>query len=147
MNIEKSVSSNSNLKLISHEELRKNLLNINNSFCNYIKSLNKDFDESPEHLNNSMKYSKELINEFTDFYKQFNLLSEEVLKDDTNQKQKISSPKEIIIDNAVVKYYTESLKSSIDKLKRKNEETANTIKGYENDVRKLFDSGSNKNLK
>ena len=147
MNIEKSISSNSNLKLISHEELRKNLLNINNSFCNYIKSLNKDFDESPEHLNNSMKYSKELINEFTDFYKQFNLLSEEVLKDDTNQKQKISSPKEIIIDNAVVKYYTESLKSSIDKLKRKNEETANTIKGYENDVRKLFDSGSNKNLK
>ena len=147
MNIEKSISSNSNLKLISHEELRKNLLNINNSFCNYIKSLNKDFDESPEHLNNSMKYSKELINEFTDFYKQFNLLSEEVLKDDTNQKQKNSSPKEIIIDNAVVKYYTESLKSSIDKLKRKNEETANTIKGYENDVRKLFDSGSNKNLK
>ena len=147
MNIEKSVSSDSNLKLISHEELRKNLLNINNSFCNYIKSLNKDFDESPEHLNNSMKYSKELINEFTDFYKQFNLLSEEVLKDDANQKQKNSSPKEIIIDNAVVKYYTESLKSSIDKLKRKNEETTNTIKGYENDVRKLFDSGSNKNLK
>ena len=147
MNIEKSGNSDSNLKLISPEELRQNLLNINNSFCNYIKSLNKDFDESPEHLNNSMKYSKELINEFTDFYKQFNLLSEEVLKDDANQKQKNSSPKEIIIDNAVVKYYTESLKSSIDKLKRKNEETTNTIKGYENDVRKLFDSGSNKNLK
>ena len=58
-----------------------------------IKSLNKDFDESPEHLNNSMKYSKELINEFTNFHKQFNLLSEEVLKDNTNQKQKNSSPK------------------------------------------------------
>ena len=148
MNIEKSVSSDSNLKLISPDELRKNLLNINNSFCNYIKSLNKDFDESPEHLNNSMKYSKELINEFTNFHKQFNLLSEEVLKDNTNQKQKNSSPKEIIIENTVIKSFIETLKNNNDKLKKKNEETTNTIKGYENDIRKLFESSSNnKNLK
>ncbi len=147
MNIEKSGSSDSNLKLISPEELRQNLLNINNSFCNYIKSLNKDFDESPEHLNNSMKYSKELINEFTDFYKQFNLLSGEALKENTNHKQKNSSPKEIIVDNIVIKYFSDSLKANIDKLKKKNEETTNTIKGYENDIRKLFDSSSNKNLK
>ena len=62
----------SNRKLMTPEELRNELLNINISFCNYIDTFKQDFKESPEHLNNAMKYSNQLTEGFTKFYEQFN---------------------------------------------------------------------------
>ena len=69
----------SNSKIISPDKLKENLLTINISLCNYMKSLNQNFDESPESLNKTSKYSDQLIDEFTKFYEQFNILTDETL--------------------------------------------------------------------
>ena len=137
-------TKDSNLKLMTPEELRKHLLSINISFCNYIKSFNKEFDESPEPLNNAVKYSNQLTDDFTKFYQQFNLLTEEALKKEDNpkQNQKNSGPNRIIIDNMIVKQLSYSIKNNIDKLKKKNEETNNTIKMYDNELSKMLENKS-----
>ena len=137
-------NKDSNLKLMTPEELRKHLLSINISFCNYISSFNKEFDESPEPLNNAVKYSNQLTDDFTKFYQQFNLLTEEALKKEDNpkQNQKNSGPNRIIIDNMIVKQLSYSIKNNIDKLKKKNEETNNTIKMYENELSKMLENKS-----
>ena len=137
-------TKDSNLKLMTPEELRKHLLSINISFCNYISSFNKEFDESPEPLNNAVKYSNQLTDDFTKFYQQFNLLTEEALKKEDNpkQNQKNSGPNRIIIDNMIVKQLSYSTKNNIDKLKKKNEETNNTIKMYDNELSKMLENKS-----
>ena len=134
-----SMEIDSNTNIISPEQLKKNLLNINNSLCNYIKSLNQNFDESPELLNDTSKYSDQLINEFTNFYNQFNLLTEEALKDNNNQKQKNSSlnPKSIVIDNKMVKSFSESIGKNLFILDKKNKETDIAIKNYERELNEL----------
>ena len=128
-------NKDSNLKLMTPEELRKHLLSINISFCNYISSFNKEFDESPEPLNNAVKYSNQLTDDFTKFYQQFNLLN-------PKQNQKNSGPNRIIIDNMIVKQLSYSIKNNIDKLKKKNEETNNTIKMYDNELSKMLENKS-----
>ena len=139
-----NANKDSNLKLMTPEELRKHLLSINISFCNYISSFNKEFDESPEPLNNAVKYSNQLTDDFTKFYQQFNLLTEEALKKEDNpkQNQKNSGPNRIIIDNMIVKQLSYSIKNNIDKLKKKNEETNNTIKMYDNELSKMLENKS-----
>ena len=137
-------NNNSNLKLMTPEELRKHLLSINISFCNYINSFNKEFDESPEPLNNAVKYSNQLTDDFTKFYQQFNLLTEEALKKEDNQKQNQINPgpNRITIDNMIVKQLTYTMKNNLIKLKKKNEETTNTIKMYDNELSKMIDNKS-----
>ena len=129
----------SNTNIISPEQLKKNLLNINNSLCNYIKSLNQNFEESPELLNETSKYSDQLIDEFTNFYNQFNLLTETALKDNNNQKQTNSNlnPKSIVIDNKMVKSFSESIEKNLFILDKKNKETDNAIKNYEKELNEL----------
>ena len=137
-------NKDSNLKLMTPEELRKHLLSINISFCNYISSFNKEFDESPEPLNNAVKYSNQLTDDFTKFYQQFNLLTEEALKKEDNQKQNQINPgpNRITIDNMIVKQLTYTMKNNLIKLKKKNEETTNTIKMYDNELSKMIDNKS-----
>ena len=137
-------NKDSNLKLMTPEELRNHLLNINISFCNYINSFNKDFDESPEPLNSAVKYSNQLTDGFTKFYQQFNLLTEEALKKEDNQKQNQINPgpNRITIDNMIVKQLTYTMKNNLIKLKKKNEETTNTIKMYDNELSKMIDNKS-----
>ena len=134
-----SMEIDSNTNIISPEQLKKNLLNINNSLCNYIKSLNQNFDESPELLNDTSKYSDQLINEFTNFYNQFNLLTETALKDNNNQKQTNSNlnPKSIVIDNKMVKSFSESIEKNLFILDKKNKETDIAIKNYERELNEL----------
>ena len=136
-------NTNSNQKLMTPEELRRKLLNINISFCNYINTFNHSFEDSPEPLNNAMKYSKVLTDEFTQFYQQFNILTEEALKEEVKQNQnqnQISSPKKIVIDNMTVKQILNTNRNNLDKLKRKNEETDETIKFYEGQLKKMFEN-------
>ena len=136
-------NTNSNQKLMTPEELRRKLLNINISFCNYINTFNHSFEDSPEPLNNAMKYSKVLTDEFTQFYQQFNILTEEALKEEVKQNQnqnQISSPKKIVIDNMTVKQILNTNRNNLDKLKRKNEETSKTIKFYEEELKKIFEN-------
>ena len=134
-----SMEIDSNTNIISPEQLKKNLLNINNSLCNYIKSLNQNFEESPELLNETSKYSDQLIDEFTNFYNQFNLLTETALKDNNNQKQTNPNlnPKSIVIDNKMVKSFSESIEKNLFILDKKNKETDNAIKNYEKELNEL----------
>ena len=90
-----------------------------------------------------MKYSKVLTDEFTQFYQQFNILTEEALKEEDKQNQnqnQISSPKKIVIDNMTVKQILNTNRNNLDKLKRKNEETSKTIKFYEGQLKKMFEN-------
>ena len=139
----------SNSKLISPEQLKKNLLNINNSLCGYINSLNQNFDESPELLNNTTKYSDQLMNEFTNFYEQFNSLTEEFLNDKANQKQNnISShPKAIVIDNKTIKHLSELYKNNLNNLVIKNNDTEKSIQYFEKDLKELKDYINSKEKK
>ena len=141
-------SLNTSMSTPLHSSMPKStvacLSSINISFCNYISSFNKEFDESPEPLNNALKYSNQLTDDFTKFYQQFNLLTEEALKKEDNpkQNQKNSGPNRIIIDNMIVKQLSYSIKNNIDKLKKKNEETNNTIKMYDNELSKMLENKS-----
>ena len=127
------------------EELRRKLLNINISFCNYINTFNHSFEDSPEPLNNAMKYSKVLTDEFTQFYQQFNILTEEALKEEVKQNQNTTSaPKKILIDNLLVKHILNVNKNNLEKLKRKNEETNKTIENHEKGLSKIFENPQTK---
>ena len=138
-------NTNSNQKLMTLEELRTKLLRINNSFCNYISTFNNNFEESPEPLNNAMKYSKVLTDEFTQFYQQFNILTEEALKEEVKQNQNTNSaPKKIIIDNLLVKHILNVNKNNLEKLKRKNEETNKTIENHSKELSKIFENPQTK---
>ena len=165
MNSKKSNNIDPNTKLITTQELKEKLEKINNSFCDYIKSLNQNFDETPEHLNISMKNSnilcynfmkiihvsiyfvyKILLDEFKNFYDQFNLLTEKVLNTNNSNKEKNTTgqKKTIIVENVIVKQLKRSIKTSIDNLKIKNDENNNAIKKYDNELKSLFPK-SNKN--
>ena len=146
MNSKKSNNIDPNTKLITTQELKEKLEKINNSFCDYIKSLNQNFDETPEHLNISMKNSNILLDEFKNFYDQFNLLTEKVLNTNNSNKEKNTTgqKKTIIVENVIVKQLKRSIKTSIDNLKIKNDENNNAIKKYENELKSLFPK-SNKN--
>ena len=138
-------NTNSNQKLMTLEELRTKLLRINNSFCNYISTFNNNFEESPEPLNNAMKYSKELTDDFTQFYQQFNILTEEALKEEVKQNQNTNSaPKKILIDNLLVKHILNVNKNNLEKLKRKNEETNKTIENHSKELSKIFENPQTK---
>ena len=138
-------NTNSNQKLMTLEELRTKLLRINNSFCNYISTFNNNFEESPEPLNNAMKYSKELTDDFTQFYQQFNMLTEEALKEEVKQNQNTTSaPKKILIDNLLVKHILNVNKNNLEKLKRKNEETNKTIENHSKELSKIFENPQTK---
>ena len=138
-------NTNSNQKLMTLEELRTKLLRINNSFCNYISTFNNNFEDSPEPLNNAMKYSKELTDDFTQFYQQFNMLTEEALKEEVKQNQNTNSaPKKIIIDNLLVKHILNVNKNNLEKLKRKNEETNKTIENHSKELSKIFENPQTK---
>jgi len=146
MNSKKSNNIDPNTKLITTQELKEKLEKINNSFCDYIKSLNQNFDETPEHLNISMKNSNILLDEFKNFYDQFNLLTEKVLNTNNSNKEKNTTgqKKTIIVENVIVKQLKRSIKTSIDNLKIKNDENNNAIKKYDNELKSLFPK-SNKN--
>jgi len=146
MNSKKSNNIDPNTKLITTQELKEKLEKINNSFCDYIKSLNQNFDETPEHLNLSMKNSNILLDEFKNFYDQFNLLTEKVLNTNNSNKEKNTTgqKKTIIVENVIVKQLKRSIKTSIDNLKIKNDENNNAIKKYDNELKSLFPK-SNKN--
>ena len=147
MNSKKSNNIDPNTKLMTTQELKEKLEKINNSFCDYIKSLNQNFDETPEHLNISMKNSNILLDEFKNFYDQFNLLTEKVLNTNNSNKEKNTTgtqKKTIIVENVIVKQLKRSIKASIDNLKIKNDENNNAIKKYENELKSLFPK-SNKN--
>ena len=146
MNSKKSNNIDPNTKLMTTQELKEKLEKINNSFCDYIKSLNQNFDETPEHLNISMKNSNILLDEFKNFYDQFNLLTEKVLNTNNSNKEKNTTgqKKTIIVENVIVKQLKRSIKTSIDNLKIKNDENNNAIKKYENELKSLFPK-SNKN--
>ena len=138
-------NTNSNQKLMTLEELRTKLLRINNSFCNYISTFNNNFEESPEPLNNAMKYSKELTDDFTQFYQQFNMLTEEALKKEVKQNQNTNSaPKKILIDNLLVKHILNVNKNNLEKLKRKNEETNKTIENHSKELSRIFENPQTK---
>ncbi len=146
MNSKKSNNIDPNTKLMTTQELKEKLEKINNSFCDYIKSLNQNFDETPEHLNLSMKNSNILLDEFKNFYDQFNLLTEKVLNTNNSNKEKNTTgqKKTIIVENVIVKQLKRSIKTSIDNLKIKNDENNNAIKKYDNELKSLFPK-SNKN--
>ena len=146
MNSKKSNNIDPNTKLITTQELKEKLEKINNSFCDYIKSLNQNFDETPEHLNLSMKNSNILLDEFKNFYDQFNLLTEKVLNTNNSNKEKNTTgqKKTIIVENVIVKQLKRSIKTSIDNLKIKNDENNNAIKKYDNELKSFFPK-SNKN--
>ena len=146
MNSKKSNNIDPNTKLMTTQELKEKLEKINNSFCDYIKSLNQNFDETPEHLNLSMKNSNILLDEFKNFYDQFNLLTEKVLNTNNSNKEKNTTgqKKTIIVENVIVKQLKRSIKASIDNLKIKNDENNNAIKKYDNELKSLFPK-SNKN--
>ena len=146
MNSKKSNNIDPNTKLMTTQELKEKLEKINNSFCDYIKSLNQNFDETPEHLNLSMKNSNILLDEFKNFYDQFNLLTEKVLNTNNSNKEKNTTgqKKTIIVENVIVKQLKRSIKTSIDNLKIKNDENNNAIKKYDNELKSLFQK-SNKN--
>ena len=135
------IDTDSSQKLMSPEELRINLLNINNHFCKYIESLSEDFDKSPEYMNKSINCTKQIIDEFSKFHKQFNILHDKALNNRTKQNQKDSSPKEIIVDNKIVKHLSNVIKNNLNNLKVKNDEYNKALVNYENEFNKKSNSG------
>ena len=93
-----------------------------------------------------MKNSNILLDEFKNFYDQFNLLTEKVLNTNNSNKEKNTTgqKKTIIVENVIVKQLKRSIKTSIDNLKIKNDENNNAIKKYDNELKSLFPK-SNKN--
>ena len=138
-------NTNSNQKLMTLEELRTKLLRINNSFFFFLITFNNNFELLLELLNNAMKYSKELTDDFTQFYQQFNMLTEEALKEEVKQNQNTNSaPKKILIDNLLVKHILNVNKNNLEKLKRKNEETNKTIENHSKELSKIFENPQTK---
>ena len=140
MKDQNSGNIDSKQKLLSPEQLRNNLLKINKTFCNYIQSLSNDYDESPENLNKTMANSSELINEFTQFYQNFNMLFDKCLKESNNQNktEKNLQTKNILIDNKSIKFLSDILSSNNNKLKKINEETKLVTSGYEEEFNNII---------
>lgn len=135
---------NNNIKekkeLLTPEQLKLKLEKINGSFNNYINSLIQDFDEHPESLQKSVQYSTELIDEFKNFYEHFNILSEEILSNKTNQIQKNNNPngrEKIILDNLCVKELSDLISDRNNKLAKTNEENFGKIKKFNEELEKL----------
>ena len=145
MNMNMINERNNNIKeniLLTPEEMKKNLEEINNSFNNYMKSLIKDFDESPETLQESVKYSTELIDKFKEFNDKFNLLSDEALSNKTNQNQQNNSTKsnernKVIVDNITVKELDELINGENIKLTKTIKENDEKIKKFNEELKNL----------
>ena len=145
MNMNMINERNNNIKeniLLTPEEMKKNLEEINNSFNNYMKSLIKDFDESPETLQESVKYSTELIDKFKEFNDKFNLLSDEALSNKTNQNQQTNSTKsnernKVIVDNITVKELDELINGENIKLTKTIKENDEKIKKFNEELKNL----------
>ena len=145
MNMNMINERNNNIKeniLLTPEDMKKNLEEINNYFNNYMKSLIKDFDESPETLQESVKYSTELIDKFKEFNDKFNLLSDEALSNKTNQNQQTNSTKsnernKVIVDNITVKELDELINGENIKLTKTIKENDEKIKKFNEELKNL----------
>ena len=128
-----------NKELFTPEELKYHLEKINSSFSEYIKALNKDLDEQPDSLKNSTEYSTQIIEEFKNFYTNFNLLSDEMLTNNVQNNINISNQRnEVIIDNSIVKDINVILEDKINKIKKQNTENKDKI----DQIKKEFKSVS-----
>ena len=92
-------------------------------------------------MNKSINCTKQIIDEFSKFHKQFNILHDKALNNRTKQNQKDSSPKEIIVDNKIVKHLSNVIKNNLNNLKVKNEEYNKALVNYENEFKKKSNSG------
>ncbi len=140
---------NQNPRIKTPEEMKANLEKINNSFNQYLKSLIKDFDENPESLKDSVKYSSDLIDDFKQFYNEYNFLSEEVLikpnQSNMNQNQQNQSNRNrIYIDYLSVKAMEKNINDYNNKLKKTNDENEIKINKIYEDLRKLTPVKPNK---
>ena len=140
---------NQNPRIKTPEEMKANLEKINNSFNQYLKSLIKDFDENPESLKDSVKYSSDLIDDFKQFYNEYNFLSEEVLikpnQSNMNQNQQNQSNRNrIYIDYLSVKAMEKNINDYNNKLKKTNDENEIKINKIFEDLRKLTPVKPNK---
>ena len=140
---------NQNPRIKTPEEMKANLEKINNSFNQYLKSLIKDFDENPESLKDSVKYSSDLIDDFKQFYNEYNFLSEEVLikpnQSNMNQNQQNQSNRNrIYIDYLSVKAMEKNINDYNNKLKKTNDENEIKINKIYEDLRNLTPVKPNK---
>ena len=127
-----------NRELFTPEELKHHLEKINSSFSEYIKALNKDFDEQPDSLKNSVEYSTQIIEEFKNFYSNFNLLSDEMLTNNVQNNNNTSNEKnKIIIDNSIVKEINSILEEKINKIKKQNKEIKDKIEQIKKDLKSV----------
>ena len=131
-----------NKQILSAEEMKNKLIKINNSFNNYLISLTKDFDKDPNSYKDSCKYSSELIDEFNQFYDNFNILREEVLtKNNQNPQNNNMEPKEretLVIDNIIVKDLKESFSKKTNNLNNSINENRNRIAKIYDDLNKIL---------
>jgi hypothetical protein len=128
-----------NRALFTPDELKYHLEKINSSFSEYIKALNKDLDEQPDSLKNSTEYSTQIIEEFKNFYTNFNLLSDEMLTNNVQNNINTSKERnEVIIDNSIVKDINFILEEKINKKKKQNTENKDKI----DQIKKEFKSVS-----
>ena len=131
-----------NKQILSPEEMKNKIIKINNSFNNYITSLTKDFDKDPNSYKDSCKYSSELIEEFNQFYDNFNILRDEVLtKNNQNPQNNNMEPKEketLVIDNIIVKDLKESLTKKNYNLNNSINENNNRIAKINDDLNKIL---------
>ena len=70
-----------------------------------------------------------------------NILHDKALNNRTKQNQKDSSPKEIIVDNKIVKHLSNVIKNNLNNLKVKNDEYNKALVNYENEFKKKSNSG------
>ena len=141
---ERNNNINLNQEFKTPEQLKASLEKINNSFNNYLISLIQDFDENPKTIQNSVKYSTELIDDFKNFYKEFNILGEDILNNNPNlhqeNKNNMQNPNErnkIYIDNTIVKDLDNSIKIRNDKLENLTKENDIKISKYLNELKDL----------
>ena len=87
-----------------------------------------------------MANSSELINEFNQFYQNFNMLFDKCLKESNNQNktEKNLQTKNILIDNKSIKFLSDILSSNNNKLKKINEETKLVTSGYEEEFNNII---------
>ena len=135
-------SNNIKQPILTPAEMKSSLEKINNSFSNYLNSLIKDFDKNPKTLESSVSYSTELIDNFKQFYNNFNIISDEILSNKTiaEKQSNISQQNKrnkIIIDNILVKDINEGIKRNNDKLSKTIEDNNEKITKYKNEMSNL----------
>ena len=127
-----------NRELFTPEELKHHLEKINLSFSEYIKALSNDLDEQPDSLKNSVEYSTQIIEEFKNFYTNFNLLSDEMLTSNVQNDNNTSNERnKIIIDNSIVKDINLILEEKINKIKKQNTENKDKIDQIKKDFKNV----------